>query len=331
MYQPTFTDIEYSMRKRKTKREEFLKQMDKIIPWSEWVDIVKPYYPQGRRGRPTKGIERMLRMYLLQNWFHLSDEGVEDAIYDSYAMRRFMGINFEEEQVPDATTLLKFRHLLEDHKIGELFFDHILGALEQNGLIMKGGSIVDATIINGPSSTKNMRGERDPEMKQTKKGNQWYFGIKNHLGVDAGTGYAHSFEVTGANVSDVTVGQKLIRADDHIVYADAGYIGLDKREEIVNDEHLSKVEYRINCRRSSIQKVLEDFPNSQRDIERRKSSVRSKVEHVFLILKRYFGYYKTVYRGLFKNRHQLSVLLTSANLLMCVRAGRELKPLSTKL
>jgi IS5 family transposase len=319
--------MEYGMRKRGTRREEFLNKMDEIIPWSEWVSIIEPYYPKGGRGRPTRGIELMLRMYLLQSWFHLSDEGVEEAIYDSYAMRCFMGINFGEEQVPDATTLLKFRHLLEAHNIGERLFKQIRGALESSGQMMRGGTIVDATIISAPSSTKNKEGKRDPEMKQTKKGNQWYFGMKGHLGVDAGSGYIHSYEVTGANVHDIRAAHKLIRPEDEVVYGDAGYIGLDKREEIVKDENLSRIEYRINRKRSTLQEIPDVFLNAERDVERRKSSVRSKVEHPFLILKRHFGYCKTVYRGLFKNKHHIGVLLASVNLLMCARAGRTLKPL----
>ena len=170
MRQQTFTDIEYANRKRSTKREEFLKSMDQIISWGDWTAIIKPYYPSGKRGRPTRGIETMLRMYLMQCWFNLSDEGIEDAIYDSYAMRSFLGIDFQEEQVPDATTLLKFRHLLEEHKIGDALFEDINRRLEASGLIYRGGTIVDATLIQAPSSTKNERKERDPEMHQTKKG-----------------------------------------------------------------------------------------------------------------------------------------------------------------
>lgn len=169
MSQLTFSDYEYSCRKKKTKREEFLDVMEDIIPWDEWVEFVRSYYPSGNRGRPTKGIEKMLRMYLLQVWFNLSDEGLEDAIYDSYEFRKFMGINLNEEQVPDATTLLKFRHLLEKHHIWEQLFRAINYALEQGGAMMKGGTIVDATIINAPSSTKNKEKTRDPEMYQTKK------------------------------------------------------------------------------------------------------------------------------------------------------------------
>lgn len=169
MKQESFSDMEYSCRKKKTKREEFLEIMDEIIPWEEWIGIIRPYYPAGKRGRPPIEIEIMLRMYLLQCWFNLSDEGVEDAICDSYAMRKFMGINFWEQDVPDATTLLYFRHLLEEHGIGKLFFDAINRGLERAGRMMRGGSIVDATLISAPSSTKNAEKKRDPEMHQTKR------------------------------------------------------------------------------------------------------------------------------------------------------------------
>ena len=324
MKQASFTEIEYSLRKRTTKREEFLKAMDEFIPWEEWVAYVEPYYPSGQRGRPPMGIEKMLRMYLLQCWFNLSDEGIEDAIYDSYALRWFMKINFVDEQVPDATTLLKFRHLLEKHGIGKVFFHAFNSTLEKCGYVMRGGTIVDATLIQAPSSTKNEKKQRDPEMCQTKKGNQYYFGMKSHIGVDAGSGYVHSLETTAANVHDITVTSRLIREDDAVVYGDAGYLGIEKREEITSNEHLSSIEYRINRRVGSVQKVPEHLPNYEKQIERRKSSVRSKVEHPFLIIKRFFGYSKTVYRGLAKNTHRLHVLFTSANILMCIRAGRPL-------
>ena len=173
MNQITFSDIEYSGRKKVTQKEKFLQRMNQIIPWDEWVKKIEPYYPTGKRGRPPRGIEVMLRMYLLQVWFNLSDEGLEDAIYDIYAFQRFIGINFLEEQVPDATTLLKFRHLLEKHDLGKVLFEDINERLDKAGLMMHGGTIVDATIIHSTSSTKNKAGERDPEMHQTKKGNQW--------------------------------------------------------------------------------------------------------------------------------------------------------------
>lgn len=326
MSRPSLSDIEYGRRKRTTKREEFLRIMNEIIPWGEWVAYIAPHYPKGERGRPPMGTEKMLRMYLLQCWFSLSDEGLEDAIYDSYAMRTFMGINFFEEQVPDATTLLKFRHLLEKHNIGKVFFNAIADTLERHGYMMRGGTIMDATLISAPSSTKNEKKERDPEMHQTKKGNEWHFGMKCHIGVDTGSGYVHSLETTAANVHDITVGSQLIREDDDVVYGDSGYIGIEKRDEVKNSAHLSRKEYRITRRHKSVQRMPSGCIDWEKDIERRKSSVRSKVEHPFLIVKRYFGFAKTVYRGLAKNTHRLHSLFASANLLMCARAGRPLRP-----
>ena len=323
MKQYTLTDIEYSRRKKKTRREEFLDTMNRMIPWDHWIDLIKPYYPSGKRGRPTRGIETMLRMYLMQNWFNLSDAGLEDAIYDSYAMRSFMNIDFYKEQVPDATTLLKFRHLLEEHHIGEQIFADVNSRLEECGLIMHGGSIVDATIVSAPSSTKNKEGKRDPEMHQTKKGNQWYHGMKIHAGVDAGSGYVHTITATSANVHDIDEAAKLIRDDDEVIYGDSGYSGMEKRPEIESDEHLSQIEYRINVRPSSI-KISKNYNgrNWDKEIENRKSSTRCKVEHPFLIVKRQFGYARVVYRGLAKNFHRFNVLFASANIVMCARTGR---------
>ena len=323
MKQYTLTDIEYSRRKKKTRREEFLDTMNRMIPWDHWIDLIKPYYPSGKRGRPTRGIETMLRMYLMQNWFNLSDAGLEDAIYDSYAMRSFMNIDFYKEQVPDATTLLKFRHLLEEHHIGEQIFADVNSRLEECGLIMHGGSIVDATIVSAPSSTKNKEGKRDPEMHQTKKGNQWYHGMKIHAGVDAGSGYVHTITATSANVHDIDEAAKLIRDDDEVIYGDSGYSGMEKRPEVESDEHLSQVKYRINVRPSSI-KISKNYNgrNWDKEIENRKSSTRCKVEHPFLIVKRQFGYARVVYRGLAKNFHRFNVLFASANIVMCARAGR---------
>ena len=319
MSQLTFSDLEYSMRKRKTKREEFLDIMNEIIPWDEWVEFVRPYYPSGKRGRPTMGIETMLRMYLLQVWFNLSDEGVEDAIYDSYAFRKFMGVDFQDKQVPDATTLLKFRHLLEENHLGEKFFKAINRVMDATGHIMHGGSIVDATIINAPSSTKNAEKKRDPEMHQTKKGNEWKFGMKCHVGVDAGSGLVHTITVTPANVHDICETHKLLREDDEFAYGDSGYIGIEKRDEIKNDEHLSKIDFRINRRPNSLPKVSDNAIDWDREIEHRKSSVRCKVEHVFKIIKDTFSFRKVRYKGLAKNLHKLNVLFACANLLMVKR------------
>ena len=323
--QVSFSDFEYSGRKKKTKREEFLEIMDEIIPWDEWVALIEPYYPAGKRGRPPKGIEKMLRIYLLQCWFNLSDEGVEDAIYDSYAMRKFIGINFLEEDAPDATTLLKFRHLLEENDLNKAFFDAINRVMVASGHIMKGGTIVDATIINAPSSTKNAEKARDPEMHQTKKGTEWRFGMKCHVGVDAESGYIHSVEVTVANDHDVTVASKLLREDDEAVYGDSGYLGISKRPELQENEHFSRIDFRINRRPKSLPHVFDCAIDWEWWIERRKSSVRCKVECVFRIIKCQFGYRKTAYRCLHKNANHLFALFISANLYTLARAGRTLR------
>ncbi|WP_427846243.1 IS5 family transposase [Dehalobacter restrictus] len=322
MGQQTFSDIEYSNRRKKTKREEFLEIMNEIIPWDEWVALIQPHYFDGKRGRPPLGIGKMLRMYLLQIWFSLSDEGVEDAIYDSYAMRKFMGIDFIHEQAPDATTLLKFRHLIEGKRLREGILEAINRCLEQCGHIMKGGTIVDATLISAPSSTKNASGSRDPEMHQTKKGNQWYFGMKCHIGVDAGTGYIHGIAATGANVHDIAEASKLMRPEDEVFYGDAGYLGLNKRPEITEDPHKSQIDYRI-AERPGKKRSMDNGP--ARDfychIEFREASVRAKVEHAFHIIKNIFGFKKVCYRGIAKNLNRLYMLAASANLLMCARSG----------
>ena len=281
--------------------------------------MIEPHYYRttaGKRGRKAKPIEMMLRMYLLQVWFSLSDEGVEEAIYDSYAMRRFMGLDFAVEQVPDATTLLHFRHLLEKHKLGEKLFESQNAIFEAEGWIMHGGSVVDATIIAAPSSTKNASGARDPEMCQTKKGNQWYFGMKAHIGADAGTGYVHNVTATAANVHDLDQVAELVRDDDDVVYADAGYQGVEKRPEVSGDEHLSTLRWRVAARKGKLKAMAEP----DRAAESRKASVRAKVEHPFLIVKRDFGFAKTRYRGIAKNLNHLHVLFASANWLMRARA-----------
>ena len=324
MQQTNFTDIEYGNRKRKTKRDEFLAIMDHVIPWDEWTALIEPYYPKGKRGRPPRGIETMLRMYLLQNWYNLSDEMVEDAIYDSYAFRKFMGINFLEEQTPDATTLCLFRKLLNDHGIAKRFFDAMKRFLDEHGRLMHGGSIVDATIIDAPPSTKNGEKQRDPEMSSVKKGNQWFFGARLHMGVDAGTGYIHSMELTAANVCERDIVPQLLRGDDKVVYGDAGYCGIEKRDEIIRDAHLSQIDWRINSKKPYRSKTAWT-PGAGtywfRQSEYQKSRVRCKVEYPFLIIKRIFGYRKVRYRGLHKNRTHTFMQCTLANLYMLARSA----------
>jgi IS5 family transposase len=321
--QKTFTDFEYASRKKTTRREDFLKKMDKIIPWEEWVAIIQPHYPEGKRGRPPLGIETMLRMYLLQSWFNMSDEMVEDSIYDSYAMRSFMGVDFDERQAPDATTLLKFRHLLEEHGFPEQLFNDIAKRLEENGCLMRGGTIVDATIIRSASSTKNATISRDLEMHSTKRGNDWYFGMKAHIGVDAFSGYTHTVEATSANVHDINKAAELIREDDEVVYGDTGYKGIANREEIKTDEEKAEIDFRINRNPAGYDKSAGNIGRQwEKFIERQKSSVRGKVEHVFRIVKITFGYHKAVYRGIKKNLNRLYILFASANILMYAWSGR---------
>jgi len=314
--QPSFTDVEYAHRSRVTRREVFLDMMDRVIPWDEWCATIAPFYYDGKKGRKPVPLETILRMYLLQCWFTLSDEGVEDAVSDSYAMRTFMRLDFTTQRAPDATTLLAFRHLMEKHRLGQVLFEAQNALFERNGWIMRGGSVVDATIIAAPPSVKNAGKARDPQMRQTRKGAQWYFGMKAHAGVDAGTGYAHSFSVTAANTSDIDETVKLVRVDDEVVYADAGYQGIGTREEVTTDGHLAQIEWRVAQRKSK----LAAMPVFDQRLASRQASVRSKVEHLFLVIKRDFGFVKTRYRGLDKNLERLAVLFASANWLMRARA-----------
>ena len=230
--QMSFAQCEYAMKRKVTRRERFLDGMEQVVPWERLVGVIEPHYPKGERGRPPVGVERMLRVYFLQQWYGLADEAIEDAIYDSQAMRTFAGIDLSVESVPDATTLLNFRHLLEEHDLTRRLFAEVGALLEERELLMKEGTIVDATIIGAPSSTKNARKERDPEMHQTKKGNQWYFGMKAHIGVDAKSGLVHRVSGTAANVADVAQSHELLHGQEKEVYADAGYIGIEKRPEI---------------------------------------------------------------------------------------------------
>ena len=317
--QLSFTDIEYGRRRRVSKREQFLETMDATIPWKTWVGLIEPHYyadTPGKRGRKAKPIETMLRMYLLQGWFSLSDEGVEDAIYDSYAMRKFMGLDFAVEDVPDATTLLHFRHLLEEHDLGAALLAAQNEIFETEGWIMRGGSIIDATLIAAPSSTKNATGKRDPQMHQVKKGNQWYFGMKAHIATCAATGYVHTITATAANVHDLDQAANLVRDDDEVVYVDAGYQGAAKRPEIAGNERLSKISWRIAAKKG----VLKTMAGPDRAEQSRQAAIRAKVEHPFLIIKRDFGFTKTRYRGIAKNLNHLAVLFASANWLMRARA-----------
>ena len=322
--QVNFTDVEYSNRKRKTKREEFLECMDAITPWDEFVAIIEPYYYHNERGRKARGIETMFRMYLLQTWYNLSDEALEDAIYDSYAMRKFMHLDFLEESVPDATTLCKFRKIIVENGIAKQYFEAVKVFMEEHGRMMHGGTIVDATIIDAPKSTKNADKSRDPEMHQTRKGTQWYFGAKLHAGVDAGSGLVHTVAVTAANVHDATAAHELLREDDEVVYGDAAYSSLENHPEIKNDKHFSKIEFRTNKQKPYRKNAWTEGEGTRwlYYMEHQKSSVRCKVEFVFHIIKDIFGFRKTRYKGLKKLETKAYMLFASANFYMVAMGER---------
>ena len=312
--QLNFTDVEYGNRRKITKREEFLIHMDQVLPWNAWVEIVRPYYPTGKRGRPPREIEVMLRMLLLQVWFNLSDEAVEDAIYDSYAMKSFLGLSFDSgEQVPDATTLCKFRKLLNMHNLQKQIFDQVQEVVKQAGQQVRGGTIVDATIIEAPNSTKNASGQRDPEMHSVKKGTKWYYGMRIHIGVDPLHGFIHTVTGTAANAAEVKEAPKLLREDDEVVYGDAGYC---KLERYVTDGKERR--YEINRQHGTFRRHYGDSISWQeeQEKEKRKSSVRCKVEYAFHIVKDIFHWRKTRYKGISKNLNYAYLAFASANLYM---------------
>jgi IS5 family transposase len=317
--QMSFAQCEYAMKKKVTRRERFLGDMEQVVPWGRLVEVIKPNYPTGERGRPPIGIERMLRIYFLQQWYGLADEALEDAIYDSQAMRTFAGIDLSVEAVPDATTLLNFRHLLEEHDLTQRLFAEVGALLEARKLLMKEGTIVDATIIAAPCSTKNARKERDPEMHQTKKGNQWHFGMKAHIGVDAKSGLVHRVSGTAANVADVAQSHELLHGREKEVYADAGYTGVEKRTEIVSAH--AGVEWYVAAKRGKVKALAEGLVKDITvKLEKAKAQVRARVEHPFHIIKNLFKHRKVRYRGLAKNTAQLYSLFALANLVIARRA-----------
>ncbi|MEQ5803193.1 IS5 family transposase [Halomonas sp. H10-9-1] len=331
MKQISFAQAEHQNKKKVTRRERFLAQMEALVPWQRLIDALSPsYFPNaaGKRGRPPIGLERMLRIYFLQQWYALADEALEDAIYDSQAMRDFVGIDLAIESVPDATTLLRFRHLLEKHALTQRIFEEINAHLAEKGLFMREGTIVDATIVAAAPSTKNKAKQRDPEMKQTKKGNQWYFGMKAHIGVDAVTGLTHSVVATSANVADVTMAGALVREDDKRVYGDAGYTGMWKHLDEEKDAPDSKC--CVAAKRGAIKK-MDDSPMKTLllAIEKAKASIRAKVEHPFHVIKNLFGYRKVRYKGLVKNQAQLFSLFGLANLVLATRCEGQVDGAST--
>jgi IS5 family transposase len=323
--QRTFADAEYDNRKKETRKEKFLRKMEEMLPWEGLMGLIEPHYYNKKTGRPPVPLGMMLRMYLIQIWYSLSDPATEDAIYENYAFRKFVGVDFNGKfQVPDETCLVKFRHLLEKHKLGEKIFELINHLIEKSGLIMHGGTIVDATIIDAPKSTKNKGQKRDEEMASTKKAEQSYFGSKIHIGADAGSGLVHSFTTTAANHHDITETHNLIRKDDHMCIGDSGYVGVEKRDEIRVDEHLSKVDFRIVQRPSGRKKMGEIQKWWAKQMERPIIGRRQKIEYVFHVIKNIFHYRKNAYKGLAKNHQRTAVLLGMANLYMLSIAGRNL-------
>jgi IS5 family transposase len=317
--QMSFSQAEYGKKKKTTKREKFLAEMEQVVPWTRLVAVIEPHYPSGKRGRPPIGIERMLRIYFLQQWYALADEALEDAIYDSQAMRTFAGIDLSVEGVPDATTLLQFRHLLERHELTKRIFAEVAALLSQKKLTLREGTIVDATMIAAPCSTKNESKGRDPEMHQARKGNQWYFGMKAHLGVDAHSGLAHSLSVTAANVSDITQTSALLHGEEKAAFLDAAYVGVEKRPEIVSQH--GKVCFEVAAKRGKIKAMPEGAIKSLTlELEKLKAQIRARVEHSFHVVKNLFGHRKTRYRGLAKAAAQLHTLFALANLVLAKRS-----------
>jgi IS5 family transposase len=318
--QISFAEAEYAKKKKQTRRELFLAKMEQVVPWSRLMEVIEPHYPKsGKRGRPPIGLERMLRMYFVQQWYGLADEAVEDAVYDSQALRQFLNIDLSQQSVPDATTLMGFRHLLEAHNLTQAMLVEINAMLIERGLLMSKGTLVDATLIAAPSSTKNEAHARDPEMHQTKKGNQWHFGIKAHVGVDTQSGLVHTVITTAANVSDISQTPALLHGQEEEVGADAGYVGVEKREDMkaalaTNEQ---EVKWRIAKRRKTVQKMAEGWQKSlTQAYEKLKAKIRARVEHPFHIIKNIFKHKKARYKGIAKNNVQLNMLFGLSNLYM---------------
>jgi IS5 family transposase len=309
MRQATLAESGLARYGKTTRRAAFLADMERIVPWAELCALIAPFYPKPGNGRPPIGLDRMLRIYLLQQWFNLSDPAVEEALYDSAAMRDFAGVDLGREPVPDETTVCKFRHLLERHELGARIFSAIGAHLQKSGIAIGTGSIVDATIIAAPSSTKNATRTRDPEMRQTKKGNQWYFGMKAHVGVDSRSKVIHSVVATSANVHDAAVLGELLHGDETRVWGDRAYQG--KRAAIRAAAPQARDFTNRRCRwRGRV-----DWAEKARNTT--KSRVRAKVEHSIGVIKRIFGFSRVRYRGLEKNAHRLFVTAGLANLYMC--------------
>jgi IS5 family transposase len=302
----TFASLAYDSKKKKTRREQFLDEMDRVIPWEAMLQTIRPRYPKAGNGRPPMELEMMLRIYFLQQWYGLSDPAMEDSLYDSESMRRFTGIDLHSDAVPDETTILHFRHFLEKHKLTEKLFEQTRQYLTDKGLMVREGTIVDATILNAPSSTKNREQKRDPEMKQTKKGNKWYFGMKAHVGTDTGKGLVHSIVVTNAAVHDSKVMDDLLHGQERAVYGDKAYAGEDRKQ----DYESRGITWCVKKKASRGTKLTEE----DNEYNHRQGKVRAKGEHAFGVVKNLWQYRKVRYKGLYKNAVQVFSLFTLANL-----------------
>ena len=310
-HQLTFADSEFNGKRRKTRKELFLARMEVLLPWAMMLEVIEPVYPKAGNGRRPYPLDTMLRIHCMQQWYSLSDGAMEDALYEITSMRLFAKLSLDQA-IPDRTTIMNFRHLLEQHQLARQLFDAVNLWLSDAGIMMKQGTLVDATLIEAPCSTKNKRGERDGEMHQTKKGNQWYFGMKAHIGVDAKSGLTHSLETTSANEHDLNQVGNLLHGEEAFVFADAGYQGAENREELAD----VKAQWAIAMRPGRL-KELKKHPRKNKAViafERLKSSIRAKVEHPFRIIKRQFGFVKARFKGLRKNDNQLAMLFTLANL-----------------
>lgn len=303
----------------RTKKKEFLTQMDRIIPWGKWVNIVQPCYYKGERGNKPYDLELMLRLYVLQNLYNLSDEGTVAEAVDSRACSDFCGVE-SSNQVPDGDTLGRFRNLLTRNGLQEKLFVQVVELLQERGLLLKKGTIVDSTLISAPSSTKNREKKRDPEAHSVKKGNTWHFGYKAHIGVDKDSGLVHTIKGTSANVHDVTMVPELLNGEETVVYGDSGYLGAEKREDaVVTNNQGKRIRYKINRRPSQSKHASKRSRAQIKRREREKSSIRAKVEHVFAVVKNQLRYRKTRYRGLRKQIAKLNIMFALANLILADR------------
>ncbi|WP_232625937.1 IS5 family transposase [Achromobacter deleyi] len=316
MSQLSFSDAEYAGKRKQTRREKFLSEMERAIPWKVFAELVEPHYLKSGNGRRPYALETMLRIHFMQQWFSLSDPAMEEALYDIASMRRFAKLSLSRGSIRDETTILNFRHLLEKHELAADALEAVNLLLQDQGLQVRRGTMVDASIIEAPSSTKNASGTRDPEMHQTKKGNTWHFGMKAHIGVDLHSGLVHTVVGTAANVNDVTQAHALLHGQEELVLGDAGYQGVHKRAENLGREVQWHIAMRPGDRRRLGQGKQDRM---QETYERCKAGLRPRVEHPFRVIKRQFGYTKVRYRGLFKNTAQLKMLFALSNIWLARR------------